>query len=107
MNRLLMPLGGKRYKVFLVEEDDDDRERVMSGLTDNIHVEQDVNYADVPVDALLDSAKIFRGGVKVTLTLNLIPNADGTYFVIENFLEEDDEDEYEPYPAGSTYEVYE
>lgn len=73
----------KVYKVFLVEEDDDDRERVLSALTNNIQVDYEPDYGDI--DMLLDSVKIFKTQDNYTLTIKLIPRLDGTYITVEDF----------------------
>jgi hypothetical protein len=89
----LAPVAGKTYKFFLVEVDDDDRERVIAGQVSQIQIESEVNYGDIRVDDLLDSVRVFSDSVTYTLTANLVPSDDGTYFRIENFLEEEDDDE--------------
>lgn len=88
---LLMPLKTKRYKVFLVEEDDDDRERVLSGLVEHVDIVSEPFYNDVRVDYSDFAVKRFLSHEEVTMTLRMVPRADGTYLIIENFAEEDDE----------------
>lgn len=83
--------AGKTYKVFLVEEDDDLRERVISARSRDLKIDYEPNYDDVVVDQLLCASKIFKTGETVTMTLELVPRADGIFFTIENFLEEDAE----------------
>lgn len=74
----------KRYKLFLVEVDDDDRERVVAGNVGAVSV--DTDYNSLEVDQLLDSSRIFKTTVAdVTLTAKMEPFPDGTYFQIEDF----------------------
>lgn len=81
----------KQYKLFLVEVDDDDRERVLSGLTETVSIDTKYFY-DIP--NVLYSSRTTYGGVarvEYTLEIQLKPRPDGTYFIIENFMEENDE----------------
>lgn len=83
----------KEYKLFLVEVDDDDRERVLSGLAGSVvmdyEVEQDNIYSEYSMHPIKTIASIER--VKLAIVLQRRP--DGTYFTIENFNEPVDEDE--------------
>lgn len=97
MNQLVA-VENKTYKIFLVEMDDDDRERVISGVIENVEISQDNPYDHLQVDALLDSARIFRvADPIVTLTAKV----KGGTLKYENFLEdasisepvEDDDDD--------------
>jgi hypothetical protein len=87
----LAPVAGKEYKLFLVEVDDEDRERVLSARVGRCEITVEPDYADIHVDSLLNSARIFKTSETVTVTLNLVPSVDGTYFKVENFMEEDEE----------------
>lgn len=88
----LAPVAGREYKLFLVEVDDEDRERVLSGRVSRCEITVEPEYADVRVDELICSAAIFKTSETVTVNLNLVPSENGTYFEIVNFKEEDDED---------------
>lgn len=81
--------NSKRYKMYLVELDDEDRERVISGLVQDAEFESNIDYDNVEVDRLLDSVRIFSTPTSMTVKFNLIPREDGTYFTVENFLEQD------------------
>lgn len=83
----------KVYKVFLVEEDDEDRERVLSALTNHIEVAYEPDYADIHSGDMLTAAKIFRTADHYTLTIKLIPRMDGTYMTIEDFSRATEEDD--------------
>lgn len=78
----------KRYKVFLVEEDDDYRERVISGLAGSVQIKNEPDYSDVRVDEMLCSAHIFKTRDNVSITLEMVPRENGTYFTIEDFSNE-------------------
>lgn len=76
----------KAYKVFLVEEGDDLRERVISATSKNIQIDYEPVYEDI--DTLLCSSKIFKTDEKITLTIELAKREDGSYYTVENFYEE-------------------
>lgn len=84
---LISPENGKKYKLFLVEIDDDDRERVLSSMAGSVvmdyEVEQDSIYSEYSRQSIKTIASIER----VTLTIVLERRPDGTYFTIENFNE--------------------
>lgn len=103
----MTPNSNKAYKLFLVEVDDDDRERVIACRGINFSIDHVYDYSDVEVDHLLDSAKIFKDRqTKVTMRADIVPLEDGPngpiYFRVENFLEEEEEDFYQP----QQWEVY-
>ena len=96
----LAPVAGKQYKVFLVEVDDEDRERVLSGLAGHCEIEVEPQYAEVHSEFMGPVAR-FVTSTDVTCTLKLVPREDGTYFRIEDFSESDpyEDDGYEPFEA--------
>lgn len=76
----LAPIAGKQYKVFLVEVDDEDRERVLSGLVQHCEIEvEDIH------SGFMGTVARFVTSTDVTCTLKLVPREDGTYFTIENY----------------------
>lgn len=78
----------KRYKLFLVEEDDELRERVLSGLVESAEIKVIPNEPEI--NHLLDSTLIFNNyGIETyTIKFELKKRENGTYFTIENFYEE-------------------
>lgn len=88
----LVPQAGKEYKLFLVEVDDEDRERVLSGRVNRCEITVEPEYSDVHVDYSNYPMARYRASETVTVTLNLVPSADGTYFEIVNFKEEDEDE---------------
>lgn len=89
----LAPVAGKEYKLFLVEVDDEDRERVLSGLVRRCEITVEPEYSDVHVDYSNYPMARFRTGEDVTVTLELGPREDGTYFEIVDFSDKEDEEE--------------
>lgn len=89
----LVPQAGKEYKLFLVEVDDEDRERVLSGRVNRCEITVEPEYSYVHTDYSNYPMARYRTSETVTVTLNLVPSPDGTYFRIEdfNYMEEDDE----------------
>lgn len=90
-NHIILPESGKQYKVFLVEVDDDDRERVLSGLAGSIEIDRQEEHQDIySYDGFISRIPAVE---KVVLNIVLQQRYDGTYFTIENFNDiEDDED---------------
>lgn len=88
----LVPQAGKEYKLFLVEVDDEDRERVLAGRVNRCEINVEPEYADIHTDYSLIPVKQYRTSETVTVTLNLVPSANGTYFTIENFAKEEGEE---------------
>lgn len=96
MNELAQTLqSGKRFKVFFVEVDDDDRERVIAGTVDSLELEQQVDYANVYSDTSFKPVHRFADSVQYLLRATLVPNEDGTMLRVENFSEPEEEDEDE------------
>lgn len=84
----IAPTPGKIYKLFLVELDDDNRERVIAGRVANIEMTHEPVYEDVySISGLIHK---FMSEDNITITMKMIPSGDGTYFTIENFMEEDE-----------------
>lgn len=83
-----------RCKVYIVDEDDFDRERVLSFEVDGVHIKTEVDTAAVYVGSLLDSPKIFKNNQRVVVEqMTMVPRSDGTLYSIENFQEQFDEEE--------------
>lgn len=85
---------GKTYKVFLVEEDDDGRERVVRFLARDVTLETMPKYYGTFTSTT--TSPIFGTNTPVEhemeVTLKVVPSEKGTWYTIENFSEEDDED---------------
>lgn len=92
-NMGLAPVAGKEYKLFLVEVDDEDRERVLAGRVSQCVIDVEPHYSDIHVDYSNFPVKRYRDSETVTVTLNLVPSSDGTYFRIEDFSKEDNDPE--------------
>lgn len=86
-------IQGKRMRVFFVEMDDEDRERVVSALVEHVEINHDPEYADIHSGYSDFPVSRFLTSENVTIKAKVVPFEDGTYFRIENFLEEDTEDE--------------
>lgn len=78
-----------RYKVFLVEEDDDDRERVVSGLVEVVEIVSEPTYGNVYSDITTAPIMTFLDSTETTLTLKLVP---GTKLMFEDFTDEEEEE---------------
>ena len=89
----LVPQASKEYKLFLVEVDDEDRERVLAGRVSRCDIIVEPEYGDIHTDSFDYPMARYRTSETVTVRLNLVPSPDGTYFRIEdfNYTEEDDE----------------
>lgn len=86
-------IHGKAYKVFLVEEDDDYRERVMCGLFKDIEITH--NEPDTVTDYMYNKFRM-SNPAGVTITLSLMPMDDkGTMLRMENFWEVETDDDGE------------
>ena len=83
----LAPVAGKEYKLFLVEELDTNRERVLAGRVSRCEITVEPEYSDVHTDFSNYPMRRYRTSETVTVTLNLVPSEDGTYFRIEDFSE--------------------
>jgi hypothetical protein len=93
----LAPVAGKQYKVFLVEVDDEDRERVLSGLVQHCEIAVDPQWENVHSEYYSAPVRSFMTNIDVTVTLKLRPREDGTYFTIENFSEEPESEDIDIY----------
>lgn len=89
----LVPQAGKEYKLFLVEVDDEDRERVLVGRVSHCEINVEPEYSDIHTDYSNYPMARYRTSETVTVRLNLVPSPDGTYFTIENFAKEEGEEE--------------
>lgn len=87
----LAPVGGREYKLFLVEVDDEDRERVLSARVVRCEITVEPEYSDVYTDFSNYPMSRYRTSEDVTATLKLAPKPDGTYFEIVDFSKEDEE----------------
>lgn len=83
---------GKRLKLFFVEMDDEDRERVLSCQVEYVTIEKDVEYADVMVGDYDKLVMRFPESIECTLTAKIVQQDDGTFFRLETFTEEDEDD---------------
>lgn len=83
----------KRYKVFLVEIDDDDRERVVSGVVEMAEITYEQDHQTIYSDATNYPVASYMMNPRATMTLKCVPKPDGTLFSIENFAEDDEDDE--------------
>jgi hypothetical protein len=77
-------LPGKTYKVFLVEEDDDLRERVVSALSRDIVIDYEAEFTDLLCDDRM-FARCMHHADHYTITIKLCPREDGTYITVEDF----------------------
>jgi hypothetical protein len=97
MNHSLARWEGKRLKLFIVEMDDTERERVLSCQVEYVTIDRDVEYSTVMSDMSGYGVHRFVDREEVTLKARIVPKDDGTYLTAENFGEqpqEEDEDEY-------------
>lgn len=83
--RSCIDLDGKIYKVFLVEEDDDDRERVLAGRCRAVEITTQPNWADIHSDYSQYPVASYVTHTDMTMTLEMVPHSDGTLFRIEDF----------------------
>ena len=83
----------KTYKVFLVEVDDDNRERVVSGLVRRVVIEEVPHYDNVLVDSASHPVSVFQTGADVTWTLEMMPFEDGVWARIEDFSNQEEDEE--------------
>lgn len=88
----LLPLD-RKVRIYIVDEDDERHERVLRGRAVNVELDHQVDWGNIQVDDMLYSARIFKEGETYTLSMKLVPSPDGTYFVVENFREEEIDDE--------------
>ena len=92
MNEQISVKPGSRWKVFLVEEGDDNRERVIAGIADVVEIDYQTEFDEVRVDDLLSSARIFASGYTASLTMKCVPDSLGNLFRLENFMETEEEE---------------
>lgn len=85
------PVQDKEYKLFLVETDDEDRERVIVGRVKCFTVDVEPEWIDIHSGYVDEPIHSFKGSQKATATMDLVPNGDGTLFRIEDFTQEDEE----------------
>lgn len=88
----LAPVTGKEYKLFLVEVDDEDRERVLSARVRRCEITVEPECSDVHTDFSQYPMARYRTREDVTVTLELGPREDGTYFEIVDFSREDEDE---------------
>lgn len=90
-NPLNHVLTKKKYKVFLVEEDDDLRERVLECVSSKVEIEahygESENFGFGP-DFLVKTADALDG---VTITIDVDRSPYGHYFRVTDFSKEEDE----------------
>ena len=97
----LAPVAGKEYKLFLVEVDDEDRERELSARVRRCEIKVEPEYSDVHVDYSNYPMARYRTREDVTVTLELGPREDGTYFEIVDFSSDEDDVTKEDEDEGS------
>lgn len=90
----LAPVMGKEYKLFLVEVDDENRERVLSARVFRCEITVEPEYSDVHVDYSNYPMARHRTCEDVTATLKLAPRENGTYFEIVDFTETAESDDF-------------
>ncbi len=87
----LGPVRGKEYKVFLVEVDDDDRERVLSGRVSHVEIKTEPQWTTVRVESEYLPVGRFLESTDTTITMKMIPMDErGNVFILENFLDEEE-----------------
>lgn len=91
-NTNLVPVQGKEYKLFLVEVDDHDRERVIAGRVETVEINMEQDWADVHSEYNVFPVASFEVSRSATLTLRLKQDENGNLFRIENFAEEEIDD---------------
>lgn len=84
------PKPGTTYKLFLVEMDDENRERVIAGRVNHIEFTREQDYADIHDGTSFGPIHRFVTNENVSVTMKLVPSENGTYFTIENFNEGED-----------------
>lgn len=88
---LLDDFAGRYVKVFFVDVDDDDRERVLWGLVRNVEVKVDRDYSDIHSDYSMLPVARYMDAERYSLSAEFVPSEDGTYIRYENFVVENDE----------------
>jgi hypothetical protein len=102
----LAPVAGKQYKVFLVEVDDEDRERVLSGLVQHCEIAVDPQWENVHSEYYSAPVRSFVTNTDVTVTLKLRPREDGTYFTIENYSDAEGGENFNEEPESEDIDIY-
>lgn len=88
MSKISLPPGSIR--VYFVEEDDHNRERVISGVLKQVVITEIPEYESVLTDEYLYAARVFKTGVRYVLEeAEFVPFEDGTVLRMENFSEEE------------------
>lgn len=80
----------KSYRVYFVEDGDDDRERVIVARTSDIAFKYDPQYGTIETGYGVVSN--FLESERYTVELSLMPLEAGKFFRLENFNEEEDVD---------------
>jgi hypothetical protein len=87
-------------KIYIVDDRDPDREKVIEVRSMGVTIEVDNSgLNDLRIDSLLDSVKIFRGSAPIYKLKNVVlhPFEDGTLVRLNNFnepVEEEYDDDY-------------
>lgn len=84
-SKFVQPLSNKTYKVFLVEEDDEDRARVIAGRAKVVEINTHANYDDVISDHSMSPVYRYQTHTDYTINLTLEPDENGHYLHLENF----------------------
>lgn len=82
----------KKYKLFFVEVDDEDRERVVEATVTGLEIQQDNDYGEVFSEYSIAPMARYLVSSDVTVTAHVVPAEDGTMFTIRDFTEEDEYD---------------
>jgi hypothetical protein len=78
----------RAVRVYFVELDDDDRERVISGVIDGLTITANPTFEDIHTMDSFSPVMRYVSEYEVTMEARFKPGTDGTYFRIENFAEE-------------------
>ena len=76
--------------MYLVELDDDNRERVLKAEVENVVIEQNPQYDTMFSSDSTTPLRVYQSSMGITLKADIVPNREGTAFVMENFNEEED-----------------
>jgi hypothetical protein len=92
MEHPLESIRGKRVKVFFVEVDDEDRERVLECLVDNVSIRVDTDYSSILSDySMAPLGRYVTSQNYVIEEMSLIPmNEEGHVMVMRDFSKEDE-----------------
>lgn len=86
--RVFQPEPGKEYRFFLVEPDDDDRERVIEGRVCAVRVTEDSDWERIEGRDMICSPTIYS---TFYLKAQMIPKHDGSIMTMVNFSEMDED----------------